>query len=78
MGGSDRQNPPAPTTRRVVWVSFLVDLFDVATNLVVAILTGSAVVYSEMAQGVAVSVGSGFLVVGERRSEAATRPIMVS
>ena len=58
----------APSPRRVVVVSFLVDLIDVATNLVVALLTGSAVVFSEMAQGVADSVGSGLLVVGERRA----------
>ncbi len=60
---------PAPTRRRVVVVSFLVDLFDVATNLVVAVITGSAVVFSEMAQGIADSIGSGLLVVGDRRAE---------
>ena len=62
----------APSRRRVVVFSFLVDLFDVATNLVVAVITGSAVVFSEMAQGVADSVGSGLLVVGDRRS---SRPV---
>lgn len=61
----------SPSRRRVVVVSFLVDLFDVLTNLIVAILTGSAVVFAEMAQGIADSVGSGFLVIGDRRS---TRP----
>lgn len=61
-----------PTRRRVVVVSFLVDLFDVVTNLVVAVITGSAVVFAEMAQGVADSVGSGLLVVGDRRS---SRPV---
>lgn len=59
------------TARKVVVVSFLVDLLDVITNLVVAMLTGSAVVFSEMAQGIADSVGSALLVLGERR---ATRP----
>jgi cation diffusion facilitator family transporter len=49
-------------------VSFLVDLLDVLTNLVAALLTGSAVVFSEMAQGVADSVGSALLVIGERRA----------
>ena len=63
---------PVPSRRRVVVVSFLVDLFDVVTNLVVALITGSAVVFAEMAQGLADSVGSGLLVVGERRS---SRPI---
>ncbi|UCG71598.1 MAG: cation diffusion facilitator family transporter [Chromatiales bacterium] len=56
------------STRRVVVVSFLVDVFDVVSNLVVAVLTGSAVVFSEMAQGLADSTGSALLVIGERRA----------
>lgn len=52
----------------MVVVSFLVDLLDVVTNLVVAILTGSAVIFAEMAQGIGDSVGSGLLVVGDRRA----------
>ena len=56
------------TARKVVVVSFLVDLLDVITNLVVALLTGSAVVFGEMAQGIADSVGSALLVLGERRA----------
>jgi cation diffusion facilitator family transporter len=49
-------------------VSFLVDVLDVVTNLVVALLTGSAVVFAEMAQGLADSAGSALLVIGERRA----------
>jgi len=60
--------PSRISSRRVVWVSFLVDVVDVLTNLVVAILTGSAVVFAEMAQGLADSLGSALLVVGERRA----------
>ena len=56
------------SARRVVMVSFLVDLLDVITNLIVAVLTGSAVVFAEMAQGVADSIGSALLVIGERRA----------
>lgn len=56
------------SSRRVLVVSFLVDLFDVVSNLVVAVLTGSAVVFAEMAQGIADSAGSALLVIGERRS----------
>ncbi|HKK07801.1 MAG TPA: cation diffusion facilitator family transporter [Gemmatimonadota bacterium] len=56
------------TPGRVVTVSFLVDLLDIASNLIVALLTGSAVVFAEMAQGVADSVGSLLLVIGHRRS----------
>lgn len=58
-----------PSSRRVLVVSFLVDVFDVVSNLVVALLTGSAVVFAEMAQGLADSIGSALLVIGERRSE---------
>ncbi len=52
----------------MVIVSFLVDVLDVVTNLVVALLTGSAVVFAEMAQGIADSAGSSLLVIGQRRS----------
>lgn len=56
------------SSRRVVSVSFLVDVLDVVTNLVVMLLTGSAVVFAEMAQGLADSLGSVLLVLGERRA----------
>jgi cation diffusion facilitator family transporter len=56
------------SARKVVLVSFLVDLLDVITNLIVAMLTGSAVVFGEMAQGIGDSIGSALLVVGERRA----------
>lgn len=56
------------SSRRVLIVSFLVNVFDVVSNLVVAVLTGSAVVFAQMAQGLADSTGSALLVVGERRS----------
>jgi cation diffusion facilitator family transporter len=56
------------SSRRVVVVSFLVDVLDVVTTLVVALLTGSAVVFAEMAQGLADSAGSALLVIGERRA----------
>ena len=57
------------SARRVVSVSFLVDVLDVVTNLVVMLLTGSAVIFGEMAQGIADSLGSALLVVGERRAK---------
>lgn len=56
------------SSRRVLAVSFLVDLVDVLTNLVVAWLTGSAVIFAEMAQGIADAAGSALLVIGERRA----------
>lgn len=61
--------PVIPSSRRVLAVSFLVDVFDVVSNLVVALLTGSAVVFAEMAQGLADATGSALLVIGERRSK---------
>ena len=61
--------PVIPSSRRVLAVSFMVDVFDVVSNLVVALLTGSAVVFAEMAQGLADSTGSALLVIGERRSK---------
>ena len=56
------------SSRRVFLVSLLVDILDVITCLTVAIITGSAVVFAEMAQGAADVAGSALLVVGERRS----------
>ncbi len=56
------------SSRRVLLVSFLVDVFDVVSNLVVMLITGSAVVFAEMAQGLADSTGSALLVIGDRRS----------
>ena len=60
--------PSRISARRVVSVSFLVNLLDVVTNLVVMLLTGSAVIFAEMARGIADSLGSALLVVGERRA----------
>lgn len=57
-----------PSTRRVVTISLLVDVLDIVSNFVVAVVTGSAVVFAEMAQGIADSIGSLLLLVGERRS----------
>jgi cation diffusion facilitator family transporter len=66
--------PPAISSRRVVLFSFGVDVLDVVTNLVVAVLTGSAVVFAEMAQGLADAFGSALLVIGERRSRRPRSP----
>lgn len=59
---------PSISSRRVLVVSFLVNVLDVVTNLIAALLTGSAVVFAQMAQGLADSVGSALLVIGERRA----------
>jgi cation diffusion facilitator family transporter len=60
--------PGAVTTRQVVTVSLSVDILDVITNFVVAMITGSAVVFAEMAQGLADACGSAFLLIGDVRS----------
>lgn len=54
---------------KIVMVSFIVDLIDVFSNLVVALMTGSATIFSEMAKGIADSLGSVFLVIGQKRSQ---------
>ena len=48
--------PAKISVRRVVVASCLVNVLDVVTNLVVAWLTGSAVVFAEMAQALADSI----------------------
>lgn len=62
---------PAPSSRRVLATSLIVNVLDVLMNLVVALLTGSAVVFAEMAKGLADASGSAMLVFGERRSRRA-------
>ena len=45
------------SARKVVMVPFIVDVLDVIINLIVALLTGRAVVFGGMAQGIADSIG---------------------
>ncbi|MCL4338565.1 cation diffusion facilitator family transporter [Patescibacteria group bacterium] len=56
------------TTKRVLFISFFVDILDVVTNIVVAVITGSAVIFAEMVQGVTDTLGSYLLIIGYRRS----------
>jgi cation diffusion facilitator family transporter len=62
------QESGLPSIRRVVGVSLAVDVLDIVSNLIVALVTGSAVIFAEMAQGIADGIGSLLLVIGERRS----------
>ena len=55
--------------QRVLITTFLVDLLDAAINLVVAILTGSAVMLAEFFQGLADLTAAGLLLVGHKRSK---------
>lgn len=63
---------PAPekqiTARRVVVTSFFVDLIDVISSLVVAILSGSVVMLAQVLQGLADLASAGFLVLGVKQS----------
>lgn len=58
-----------PTIRRVVWVSFLVDLLDIFLNLSAAIISGSIILLTEVLQGVADLIASGLLLLGVYRSD---------
>ena len=56
------------STKKIVLTSFVVNTIDVIINLVVAIMTGSAIIFAETVHGIVDSIGSFLLVVGYRRS----------
>ncbi len=60
--------PQRPSATRVIVTSFLVDFIDVATSLIVAVITGSVVMIAEALQGLADLAASGFLLIGLIRS----------
>ena len=53
----------------VLKVSFLVDVLDIVLSLVVAILSGSVVMLSQVFEGVSDLISSGLLLVGLARSQ---------
>ena len=55
--------------KRVLVTTFIVDLLDVAINLVVAILTGSVVMLAEFFQGLADLTAAALLLIGHKRSQ---------
>ena len=55
--------------QRVLVTTFLVDLLDVAINLVVAILTGSVVMLAEFFQGLADLTAAALLLIGYKRAK---------
>lgn len=57
-----------PSVGKVVIVSFLVDLLDVLTSVVVAALSGSVVMLAQVLEGLADLAASGFLLIGLARS----------
>lgn len=56
------------SAKKVLVTTFLVDVLDIVLNLVVAIVTGSVVMFAEMLQGVADLTSAGFLLIGLKRS----------
>ncbi len=67
--GSPQKKTTLPSVRRVVLTSFLVDISDILLSLVVAILSGSVVMLSQVLEGVSDFVASGALVFGSVRAE---------
>jgi len=56
------------TSKRVILTSFVVDLIDIVLNFVVAILSGSVIMLTEVFEGISDLVASGFLMIGFYRS----------
>jgi len=57
------------TTKRVLWTSFFVDALDILVNIVIAIITGSAVMLAEALQGFADLASVTMLLIGFQRSK---------
>lgn len=57
-----------PTTQKALMTSFLVDCFDLVSNIVVAIITGSVIVLAEAMQGLADLCSVALLLIGHKRS----------
>ncbi len=56
------------SARKVILTSFFVDFLDIALSLVIAILSGSVVMLTQVFEGVADIASSGFLLIGLQRS----------
>ena len=57
------------SSEKVVTISFLVDIIDVLINSLVAIMTGSVVMFSQALQGGADLLASGLLIFGVKKSK---------
>jgi cation diffusion facilitator family transporter len=57
------------TSQKVIVVSFLVDISDVAVNIIVALLSGSVVMLSQALEGGADLLASGLMLVGVKLSK---------
>src|SRR5688572_5909990 len=56
------------TTKRALITSFVVDVVDIVTNVVVAFITGSAVILAEAMQGLADLTAVSLLLIGHKRA----------
>jgi cation diffusion facilitator family transporter len=59
---------PKFSARKVVVTSFLVDLLDIILNLVITLVSGSVIMLTELMEGIADLLASGFLYIGLRRA----------
>jgi len=57
------------STKKVLSISFLVDLLDVIINITIAVITGSTVMLAEALQGMADLTSVGMLLIGFRNSK---------
>ncbi len=56
------------TAKKVIITSFIVDLLDIVLNLIVAVISGSVVMLTQVFEAIADIASSGFLMIGFRRS----------
>ncbi len=68
MSGKDLKIEQRVSARKVIVISFLVDVLDIVLNSVAAILSGSIVMVTQVLEAVADLSSSGFLLIGLRRS----------
>jgi cation diffusion facilitator family transporter len=57
------------SSEKVVWTSFIVDVVDIVTNVIVAIISGSVVILATALRGMADLLTTGFLLIGIRLSK---------
>ncbi len=56
------------SSKRVILTSFAVDLLDVVVNLIIAVLSGSVIMLTEVFEGLSDLISSGLLMIGFYRS----------
>lgn len=65
---ADLKTRPRITTKKVIITSVVVDLFDVVLSLLIAILSGSIVMLTQVLEGVSDLASSSLLLIGFKRS----------